>query len=155
MKYILIVVICILIYSFKPLQLNDIKQLENKTIMVEVKGHVNNSGIFELQKLSKISDLLELLQLNTDSDISHLNMNKRLLNNDVIIINKTSEIKKVSINSGTHAELITLKGVGPKIADRIIHYRENVSSFQSLEQLKEVKGIGDQIYENIKDFITL
>lgn len=155
MRYVLIIIICVMLYSFKPLQLNDLKKLENKTIKVEVKGHLHNGGVFELSKLSKYSDLIKLLDLKSDSDISHLNSNKRLLNNDIIIVNQYKESEKISINSATKEQLSTLKGIGPKIADRIIHYRENVSSFQTLEQLKEVKGIGDQIYENIKSYISL
>jgi len=61
---------------------------------------------------------------------------------------------KININTATKKELTTLKGVGDKIADRIIEYRKE-HSFKTIEDLMEVKGIGQKIFDNNKDLITV
>ena len=61
---------------------------------------------------------------------------------------------KININTASKKELTTLKGVGDKIADRIIEYRKE-HSFKKIEDLMEVKGIGQKIFDNNKDLITV
>ena len=60
----------------------------------------------------------------------------------------------VNINKATADELMILKGIGPKIAEKIIDYRKN-NPFVEPEDLMHVKGIGPKIYENIKDNIVV
>jgi len=61
----------------------------------------------------------------------------------------------VSINIGTFEELQLLPGIGESRAQDIIDYREQNGPFKNLEDIKNVSGIGDQIFENIKPFISL
>lgn len=63
--------------------------------------------------------------------------------------------KKVNINTATQEELDTLPGIGPSIAAKIIDYREQNGKFNSIEEIKEVSGIGEAKYEKIKDSITI
>ena len=63
--------------------------------------------------------------------------------------------KKVNINTATQEELDTLPGIGPSIASKIIDYREQNGKFNSIEEIKEVSGIGEAKYEKIKDSITI
>ena len=63
--------------------------------------------------------------------------------------------EKVNINTATQEELDTLPGIGPSIASKIIDYREQNGKFNSIEEIKEVSGIGDAKYEKIKDSITI
>ena len=62
---------------------------------------------------------------------------------------------KISINKATYEELITLPGIGPKTAEKIIEYRNTYGSFWSLEDIKKVKGIGDKKYAKLKEYITI
>ncbi len=62
--------------------------------------------------------------------------------------------KLVSINTGTLEELMTLSGVGESKAKAIIEYR-NKKKFETIEEIKEVSGIGDALFEKIKDNITV
>ena len=64
------------------------------------------------------------------------------------------ENKKVSINNATLEELMTLKGIGEKTANKIIEYRSE-NKFETIEDIKNVSGIGDSLYEKIKDSITI
>ena len=57
----------------------------------------------------------------------------------------------VNLNTATQAELETLKGVGPTKAKSIIEYREQNGAFQSIEDLKKVKGFGDKSVESLKN----
>lgn len=63
--------------------------------------------------------------------------------------------KKVNINEARQEELEQLPGIGPSIASRIIEYRKQNGKFQKIEDLQNVKGIGDAKYANIKDYVTV
>ncbi len=65
------------------------------------------------------------------------------------------EQAKININTATAEELSILKGIGEKKAASIMEYRENHGHFTKIEDIKNVKGIGDKIFEEIKDSITI
>ena len=62
---------------------------------------------------------------------------------------------KININTASKDQLTQLKGVGPVIADRIIEYRDKNGKFKTVEELTEVKGIGDGTLMVIKEFIVV
>ena len=62
---------------------------------------------------------------------------------------------KVSLNSALLEELTSLPGIGESKAIKIIEYRNENNGFKSVEEIKNVKGIGSSIYEKIKDYLTL
>lgn len=62
---------------------------------------------------------------------------------------------KVNINTASQAELETLPGIGPSLAQRIIDYRTRNGPFRAPEDLKNVSGIGDKRFEQLKDLITV
>ncbi len=61
----------------------------------------------------------------------------------------------VNINKATQSELENLPGIGPAIATRIIEYRNENGKFSSIDDIKNVKGIGDAKYDKIKDSIEV
>ena len=63
--------------------------------------------------------------------------------------------EKININTATQTELETLPGIGPATSLKIISYREENGKFETIEEIKEVSGIGDAKYENIKDLICV
>ena len=63
--------------------------------------------------------------------------------------------KKININAATEEELESLKGIGPATAKNIISYREEYGGFSSIEEIKNVKRIGDKIFEKIKGDICV
>ena len=63
--------------------------------------------------------------------------------------------KKININTATEEELESLKGIGPATAKNIIRYREEYGGFSSIEEIKNVKRIGDKIFEKIKGDICV
>ncbi len=79
---------------------------------------------------------------------------KRVLSVSDVQESSASE-ETISLNSATKEDLMRLPQIGEKTAERIIEYRESQGGFQSLEELKNVKGIGDKTYEQILPFLTL
>ncbi len=79
---------------------------------------------------------------------------------NVILDSKGSSVanesnRKININTATQNELETLPGIGPSTAKTIIEYREAHGKFEKIEDLKNIKGIGEAKFENIKDYIEI
>ena len=77
--------------------------------------------------------------------------------NNVIIKDKVEGGKKqkVNINEAKQEDFEQLPGIGPSIAKKIVEYREQNGKFTSIDELQEVKGIGEAKLENIKEYITV
>lgn len=154
------------------------KEDEKKNIRVDVKGAVMNEGVYEMDEGSCVLDAIRLAGgLNDDADTSLINLSKQVVDQMMIVIPTLEEVQSgngfvseehnidntildsssdlVSINHASLAELQTLPGIGEKKALDIISYREENGGFQSLEDLKNVKGIGDRTFENLKEYIEL
>ena len=144
--------ICFFFYQNKPVDLSTYQSMYK---IIEVKGEVKIPGIYEVAKNALIADVIEKAGgVLKSGDTSHLNLTCDIENHGVIVVRKLQEPKKISINSASLEELDTLSGIGPSIAKRIIEYR-NQKPFQTLDELKKVKGIGDKLFDKLKDEITL
>ena len=62
---------------------------------------------------------------------------------------------KVNINTANEVELDSLPGIGPSIAKKIVTYRNENGKFNNIEDIKNVSGIGDAKYEELKNYITV
>ncbi|WP_325166618.1 helix-hairpin-helix domain-containing protein [Viridibacillus soli] len=62
---------------------------------------------------------------------------------------------KVNLNTADEAALMTLNGVGPAKAKAILSYRDDSGPFKTIEDIKNVTGIGDKTFENLRDYITV
>ncbi|MDO8495682.1 MAG: helix-hairpin-helix domain-containing protein [bacterium] len=62
---------------------------------------------------------------------------------------------KVNINTANAAQLDTLPGIGTAYAQRIIDYRNSHGGFKSIEEIKNVKGIGDKTFEKMRELISV
>ena len=63
--------------------------------------------------------------------------------------------KKININTADTGELQTLPRIGPKVAQKIIEFRNKHGKFKKIEEIMKVKGIGEKIFQDIKDKITV
>lgn len=62
---------------------------------------------------------------------------------------------KIDINKATVEQLMEIKGIGEKYAERIVEYRDENGPFKQIEDVMEVKGIGTKTFEEIRDLITV
>lgn len=144
---------------------------------VYVCGAVSNPGVYLLQEGSRVYEAIALAggltqeaakeDLNQAEPISDGQMIQVLTEEEVAqkmdqtqedsgqLQSGTSSDGKININSATVEMLMTLPGVGESKAQSIIAYREENGSFSSIEAIKNVNGIKDGVYNQIKDKITV
>ena len=147
----------------------------NSKIVVEIKGEVMNPDVYTLNEGSIIKDLIEVAGgLTQEADISNINRAKEIKNHELIIIrnindtdieeqeqvedyeiNEESDDERISINDSDLSKLKEIPGIGEVKANAIILYREENNGFKSIDELKNVDGIGEKTFEKIKDRIKL
>lgn len=155
---------------------------KSSRVMVDVKGAVKKPGVYEVKNGMRVVDVIEMAGgMNQSADRKNINMALQLSDQQVVYVPIKGEVKDsnitsnvsnanqqattstsssgsstvVNINSATKEELLTLNGVGDKKADQIINYRDEQGNFKSIEDLKNVQGIGDKIFEGLKDSVTV
>lgn len=154
MKKIVCILILALLY-FQRFDYMDLSKYQSKYIEVEIKGEVGKPGVYRLLKATSISDLIQKAKgLKAEADISSINLNKMLMNKDVVVITKKKTIAMISINSADKETLMELPGIGEAMANRIITYRSE-HPFQQIEDIMQVKGIKEKLFAKIKDKISL
>lgn len=138
-------------------------------VKIDVAGEVKKPGVYGLEKGARVEDALRVaggLGEEADGEWVEVNINKAkiLMDGEKIYIPRSGEVAVVwgetssgliSINSGDVTELDKLEGIGPALAGRIIDYREANGGFKDINELKLVPGIGDKLFERIKDNVGL
>ncbi len=132
---------------------------ESEYINVYIFGQVYRSGEYMIPNSWTVGELFDYAKIKSNADISSFDLNGSLEDGMTyyipeIKIDNVSFDEKVNINTATLEELIELDGVGVWIATNIISYRQSCP-FTSIEEVKNVNGIGDKIYEKIKNSITI
>jgi len=134
------------------------KKLEDEmVIIVYSKEQVRNFNSTKLDESIRIESCTNENEIINDVCINESDLIDSYLDNDSgdEEIGDTPVKVLISINTATKEELMTLSGIGESKANNIINYRNENGNFKSIEELKNVKGIGDSIFEKIKDSITL
>lgn len=136
------------------------KLTDEMVIIVYSKKQVKKLGTIVSQKTKVIEDCNNNVGKDNgclkESDITEKSTTDKSSSNKSSN-SKSSKTKvngKVSINTASKEELMTLTGIGESKANNIIEYRSK-TKFKTIEDLKNVKGIGDSIFEKIKDNIEL
>lgn len=152
---------------------------------VDIKGAVKKPGVYEFNNGDRVIDAIKKSEgLTNNANTSNINLSKKLASEMVVYVYTNKEIKegikalecsttcecetvkvnncindnlnkKININTATISDLQTLTGIGEAKANDIINYREENGGFTNIEELKNISGIGDMIFEKIKDFITV
>lgn len=78
-----------------------------------------------------------------------------VISNDACLENDNKSDKLININQATKEDLLTLSGIGDAKANSIIEYRINNGEFSKIEDIKNVSGISENLFEKIKEFITV
>lgn len=150
--------------------------VSEEKICVYICGAVITEGVYELEADSRIQDVLDMAGgYSEDAAHGYINLAEKLIDGEKIYVPTQEELESesipqpasgvesddqvgnglVSINSAGVDELTTLPGIGEGKAKEIIRYRESNGSFSSIEEIKNVSGIGDATFEKIKDLLTL
>lgn len=151
----------------------------NDEVTIYVSGEVNSPGVITLDSNCRIKDAIiacgdftpladknsvNLAQKVTDGmqiKVSALSQNQNDKTDDNAILNEgtnnksTQNTTMVNINTASKEELDTLPGVGPATADKIIEYRETNGQFNSIEDIKNVRGIGEAKFSKMQSRIQI
>ncbi|MGM9940973.1 MAG: helix-hairpin-helix domain-containing protein [Bulleidia sp.] len=157
MKQLLIFFVLLVLVLGMDLKALDLSDPASGTMNVTVTGEALHPGTYELPMYAVIQDVLDECGTTENADISTLNPNLILKDQDVVHIPAKSEdnMERISINSATAEQLCSLPGIGETMANRIIDYRNEHGLFQSIEEIMNVKGIGQAKFEKIRDRLTL
>lgn len=145
-----------------------------KMIVVEIKGEVVNPDVYEISEGSIIRDLITKAGgLTNEANIDKINRADKLRDNQLIVIPNKNELSNantninvskegntaeegiININTASLEELQKINGVGEVKAKSIINYREKNGGFKSIDEMKNIEGIGDKTFEKMKDQITI
>ncbi|HIU25610.1 MAG TPA: helix-hairpin-helix domain-containing protein [Candidatus Copromorpha excrementigallinarum] len=140
-------------------------------VVVDVGGEVRSPMVVELEEGSRIQDAIEAAGgLTENADLDGINRAAFVNDGDKILIPSVEEggfpyeegaiqdsygDGRININTADSGQLQEITGVGPVTAEKIISYREENGRFDSIEDIKNVSGIGDKTFEKMKDEIKV
>ena len=177
-KFVIISIIAVLsiIYIYITGEVKNpgiVKLNENSRIIDAINsagGTTNNANISKINLAYVLKDGMKVNipnkeDLKNNNNFDYITMSSGDGKNDDIPESENSLSSKsdksntnksvVNINTATQTELETLPGIGPSIALKIINYRNENGKFSSIDEIKNVSGIGDSKFENIKKYITV
>ena len=144
-----------------------------ETLVVHVCGQVLTPGVYELPAGSRIYEAIEAAGgLGQEAAPEGLNQAAKAMDGQQIYVPSASEVAegtvspagvnggslqdaKVNINTAGEEELMTLTGIGEAKAAAIIRHREENGAFEAIEELMEISGIKEGVFEKIKEQITV
>ncbi|KXT93676.1 helix-hairpin-helix domain-containing protein [Streptococcus mitis] len=147
--------------------------VEQDLITVDVKGAVKSPGIYDLPVGSRVNDAVQKAGgLTEQADSKSINLAQKVSDEALVYVptkgeevanqqtnsgapSSTSKDKKVNLNKASLEELKQVKGLGGKRAQDIIDHRESNGKFKSVDELKKVSGIGAKTIEKLKDYVTV
>lgn len=140
-------------------------------IVVDVSGKVRHPGIHRLPAGSRVADALRAAGgIKGSVDASGLNRARLLMDGELVVVGgpapqgatapgaagggaQGAPSGPVSLNSATAEQLETLPGVGPVLAQHIVEYRTEHGGFRSVDELREVNGIGDRRFSDLQPLV--
>ncbi len=142
------------------------------SIFVQISGAVERGGLYKLEAGDRMIDLLKLSRPSRDADIDSINLAGTLSDGQKVVVpDKPSMIRsempsdpavkspgkgpKVNINSADEKELDNLPGIGPVMAKKIISHREDKGRFGAIEDIKNIPGISEKKFEQMKEYISV
>jgi len=136
------------------------------TVVVAVNGRVQKPGLVRLPSGSRVADAIEAAGgVLPNTDLTALNLARKVVDGELIVVGAPAPAAaaaggqaaggQVNLNTATLSELQTLPGIGAVLAQRILDYRTAHGQFQSVNELRQVDGIGDATFAKLKDKVTV
>ena len=114
-------------------------------ILILISGYL--LGVNFYNKIDRVNDIKDAVPQSSQTEAAKTAEQEDKELNDIQ--------DKININTATESELQSLDGIGEKLAKRIIDKRESIGGYTDVEQLLDVEGIGDKIFEQIKNYVTV
>lgn len=149
-------------------------EVSSKEVTVYISGEVNSPGIVTVNSGERLANVVEKVGgVTSNADLNQVNMAIKVEDEEHYIIPKIGEVlevqesimaenngtkedsSKININKATIEELDSLPGVGEATANKIVNYRDENGEFKSIEEIKNVNGIGDKKFQDMKDLIIV
>ena len=152
------------------------EQTDSDTVaimMADIKGAIHNPGVYKMEEGHRIIDLVEKAGgLLSEAESNAVNFAQKVEDQMVVYIPKVGEedisipaspvnkaqeqeSSKININEADEAGLMTLNGIGSSKAASIIQHRDEKGFFKTIDEIKNVSGIGEATFNNLKDSITV
>ncbi|MEV4412608.1 ComEA family DNA-binding protein [Catellatospora sp. NPDC049609] len=146
-------------------------QASPQSLVVAVTGRVRKPGLVRLPPGARVADAIEAAGgVLPDTDLSAVNLARKVTDGELIAVavpglpaagaagdtgNGAAAGGPVNLNTATLAQLDALPGVGPVLAQRILDYRARHGEFRSVGDLRQVEGIGESKFAQLKDLVTV
>lgn len=155
-------------------------QSQFQSTFIDIEGAVKRPGVYQFTNNMRVDDAVNLAGgLNRSADRKHINLAKKLTDQQTVYIPIKGEIKglpssdnedrkasdssgsnstgsgKIDLNSANAKQLESINGIGNKRAGKIVDYRKSHGNFKQISDLKNVSGIGDKFLSNIKGHVTV
>jgi competence protein ComEA len=146
----------------------DEEAVESPELTVHVVGAVGYPGVYRLEEGDRVIDAIEEAGGPlAEADLEALNLAQTVQDGQRIVVPNLGEAaasaygegpgesQRININNAGEKELEELPGIGPTLAGRIVSYREKAGGFRSVDELKQVAGIGEKKFAEIKDLVEI
>ncbi|WP_281640558.1 ComEA family DNA-binding protein [Aurantimicrobium minutum] len=136
-------------------------------VLVHVVGGVNHPGIYQISPGSRVIDaVMAAGGIAPGASDCGINLARQVSDGEQIVISVDTACSAekgqvhaggalLSLNNATAEELDGLPGIGPTLAQRILEWREANGSFVDINQLNDVPGIGDKLFETLRELVSL
>ena len=124
------------------------------TSVISLSKKITDEMVIIIYSKSEVKDFEKTKETEKIVQEKCIKKDENALKNDACITDSVKTSGKVSINTATKEELMSLTGIGDSKAEDIIKYREENGLFKTIEDIKNVSGIGDSLFAKIKENIT-
>ncbi|GAB3862405.1 helix-hairpin-helix domain-containing protein [Dactylosporangium cerinum] len=138
-------------------------------LVVSVNGKVHRPGLVELPAGARVADAITAAGgALPGADLTGLNLARKVVDGEMISVGVSAPPGgapavpgggvgggPVNLNTATVTELQTLPGIGEVLAQRIVEYRDRHGGFRAVTDLRQVEGIGDAKFQQLKDKVTV